>query len=76
MPLYLGQLGDDRSLIKILEGPPTLCDKCKKPITEADRQAEEVQLIDGKPIHDDCYFNGFGEAVETDPIPGGSARLR
>lgn len=76
MPLYLGQLLDDRSLLKALEGPPTLCDKCKKPITEADRQAEEVKSINGKPVHDDCYFNSLGEAVDTDPIPGGPARLR
>ncbi|MBU4274405.1 hypothetical protein KKE19_01180 [Patescibacteria group bacterium] len=48
---------------ELLENPEVLasissignCGICQKPITN--EHPDEVRMVDGKPVHEDCYFN-------------------
>lgn len=46
----------------------TLCVICTKPITEAEFQAEEVQMMKDGPAHADCYYAEFGKEIDEHPI--------
>ncbi len=42
------------------------CGICHRPIT--DIHPDEVKLIGGKPVHEDCYYEEFGKGIEEYPI--------
>ncbi|MDP3985589.1 MAG: hypothetical protein Q8P82_02385 [bacterium] len=47
-----------------------LCAVCSQPIREED----EDELVDGKPVHLDCFYDSLSDALEEFPI--GSPGIR
>lgn len=45
-----------------------MCVICKKSITEAGFQTEEVQKMRDGFAHADCYYEKIGEVIEKHPI--------
>jgi hypothetical protein len=43
-----------------------VCCICIKPITGV--HSDDVRTINGKPVHEDCYFEDFGREIESHPI--------
>lgn len=60
--------------ISKLVGPKstTPCCVCEKPITG--EHPDVMREIDGKPVHETCYFEEFGKLLEEHPPGHGRGR--
>ena len=67
MATTLKQLIKNRRLLKKLESKGIgECGVCHKPIT--DEHPDEVRTINGKIVHEDCYYEELGKGIEQHPI--------
>lgn len=54
------------------EGSIGNCGVCHNPITDV--HPDVVRRINGKPVHEDCYYEELGEGIEKHPICSPSVR--
>lgn len=48
-----------------------ICSICKNPIEGIHDDEREEFMVDGKPVHEDCWFEEMGKLVEEHPVVSG-----